>query len=185
MMYKGIVKKRDTKKKVTLLLGGILILGMAVMQRNWLYIMMAVILILAIFFKKEHVVSEKGVSIEYELFGIKVSNKWEWDQITAIRPDFKKARPNILLEIAKDVTIRAFTFTEEDAWGVMELAKKMNPDAYVDDRTPEERREDADEYNRKLDEERMRAAKAKQEARAKSKAKAKAKSRAKKKHPNK
>ena len=54
---------------------------------------------------------------------------------------------------------------------MMELAKKMNPNAYVDDRTQEERREDADEYNRKLDEERMRKARAKQEAKAKARKK--------------
>ena len=159
------------KKKGYLLVGGIVILYMAFLQKNWLYIMLAVILTLAIFFKKEHVVSEKGVSIEYDLFGMKVSNKWEWDQITAIRPDYKKAKPNILLEIAKDVAIRAFVFTEEDAWGVMELAKKMNPDMYVDDRTQEERRADADEYNRKLDEARMREARAKQEAKEKARKK--------------
>ena len=41
----------------------------------------------------------------YKLFAWKVVNRWEWDQITAIRPDFKKAKPNILLEIAKDVIL--------------------------------------------------------------------------------
>lgn len=147
-----------------MLAGGILILYMSYLQRNWLYIMLAVILILAIFLRKEHVVSEKGVSIEYNLFGMKVVNKWEWDVITAMRPDFKKAKPNILLEIARDVTIRGFVFKEEDAWGVMELAKKMNPQMYVDDRTEEQRREDADEYHRKLDAARMREAQSKQKA---------------------
>ncbi len=171
MIYKGIVKKRDAKRKAYLIVGGIVILYLAFLQKNWLYIMLAIILMLAIFFKKEHVVSEKGVAIEYDLFGMKVTNKWEWNQITAIRPDFKKAKPNILLEIAKDVTIRAFVFEEEDAWGVMELAKKMNPDMYVDDRTEEERREDADEYNRKLDEARMRQHRAKQEAKEKARRK--------------
>lgn len=171
MVYKGIVKTRDTRRKGILLIGGIIILYMAYLQRNWLYIMMAIILIMAIFFKKEHVVSERGISIEYELFGIKVSNKWEWSEITAVRPDYKKAKPNVLMEIAKDVTIRGFVFSEEDAWGVIELAKKMNPNAYVDDRTEEQRREDNDEYHRKLDEARTREALAKRKAREKARKK--------------
>ena len=171
MIYKGIVKTRDTKRKIYLLVGGFVILYMAYLQRNWLYIMLAVVLMLAIFFKKEHIVSEKGVSIEYDLFGMKVSNKWEWNQITAIRPDFKKAKPNILLEIARDVTIRAFVFEEEDAWNVLKLAKKMNPDMYVDDRTEEQRREDADEYNRQLDAHRMRETRRKREAKEKARKK--------------
>lgn len=169
MVYKGIVKTRDAKRKGILLVGGIIILYMAYLQKNWLYIMMAVILIMAIFFKKEHVVSEKGIFIEYDLFGMKVSNKWEWDQITAVRPDFKKAKPNVLLEIAKDVTIRGFVFSEEDVWGVIELAKKMNPNMYVDDRTEEQRREDNDEYHRKLDEAKTREALAKRKAKEKAK----------------
>ena len=171
MTYKGIVKERDLKRKTILLIGGIVILYLSFRQQNYFYMILAVILTLAIFFEKTHLVSERGVEIRYKLFAWKVVNRWEWDQITAIRPDFKKAKPNILLEIAKDVAIRPFVFTEEDAWGVMELAKKMNPNAYVDDRTQEERREDADEYNRKLDEERMRKARAKQEAKAKARKK--------------
>lgn len=155
MIYKGIVKTRDAKRKALLLAGSIVILYIALMQGNYLYIAVDAVLILAVFFKKEHVVSEKGVSIEYELFGIKVSNKWEWSQITAIRPDYKKAKPNILLEIAKDVTIRPFVFKEKEAWDVMNLARKMNPEIYVDDRTEEQRKEDADEYNRGLNKARM------------------------------
>lgn len=171
MIYKGIVKKRDIKRKTLLLVGCIGLFYMAFLQRNYLYMSITVIIALAVFFKKEHVVSEKGVAIEYNLLGMPVTNKWEWDQITAIRPNFKKAKPNILLEIAKDVTIRAFVFEAEDAWGVMELAKKMNPDIYVDDRTEEERREDEDEKNRRLDEARMRQACAKQAAKAKARKK--------------
>lgn len=155
MIYKGIVKTRDAKRKALLLAGSIVILYIALMQGNYLYIAVDAVLILAVFFKKEHVVSEKGVSIEYELFGIKVSNKWEWSQITAIRPDYKKAKPNILLEIAKDVTIRPFVFKEKEAWDVMNLARKMNPEIYVDDRTEEQRKEDAAEYNRGLNKVRM------------------------------
>ncbi|MGN0733415.1 MAG: hypothetical protein ACI4LC_04470 [Emergencia sp.] len=169
MVYKGIVKERDSKRKMLLLAGCLLMLFLSINMRNFLYICMSAILGVAVFFKKEHIVSEKGVSIKYSLFGMKIDYKWEWSEITGIRPDFKKSKPNVLLEIAKDVTIRGFVFKKEDIPGVLELAKKMNPDMYVDDRTEEERMEAEDERNRKLAEARMR----KERARAAEKAKRK------------
>ena len=156
MVYKGIVKERDSKRKMLLLAGCLIMLFLSVNMKNFLYICMSVILGVAVFFKKEHVVSEKGVSIKYSLFGMKVDYKWEWSEITGIRPDFKKAKPDVLLEIAKDVTIRGFIFKKEEIPGILELAKRMKPDMYVDERTEEERMEAEDERNRKLAEARMR-----------------------------
>ena len=167
MIYKGIVKERDLKRKIILFVGCLILFYVSFLRGNYLYMGITVIIALAVFYKKEHVVSEEGVAIVYNLFGIKVTNQWEWDEITAMRPDFKKAKPNVLLEIARDVTIRAFVFKEEDVPGVLELAQKMNPDMYVDDRTKEERMEAEDERSRKLIEVR----KQKERARAAEKAK--------------
>lgn len=168
-MYKGIVKERSVQRKMFMFIVGAALFCVEFMEKNYLFMVILAILCLAIFFKKEHIVSEDGVEIRYQLLGAKVSYKWEWAEITAMRPDYKKAKPNIFMEIAKDVTIRAFVFTPEDAVGVMELAKKMNPDMYVDDRTEEQRREDEDERNRQIAEARMRQNRAKQEAKAKAK----------------
>ena len=143
--YKGIVKTRTPERKILLVVAGCIILYLSLQMRNWLYIAMAVILIIAIFYTKEHIVDEKGVHIVYNFFGMKLPYSWGWDVITAIRPDYDKAKPNVLVEIGKDVTIRGFVFTKEDALGVMKLAKEMNPDIYVDDVTEAEyRKREAD-----------------------------------------
>lgn len=142
MIYKGIIKERDIKKKIFLFIGCIVLLYVEFLQHNYLYMAVTLIVCLAIFLKKEHVISEEGVEIRYNLLGLKVSNKWEWGQITVIRPNFSKAKPNILLEIAKDITVRPFVFKPEDAWAVMDFAKKMNAEIYVDDRTEEERKKE-------------------------------------------
>lgn len=155
MIYKGIVKERDPKRKMLLFAGCMLVLFLSILSGNYLYVCVAIVISLAVFFKKEHVVSEEGVMIVYRLLGMKVVDKWEWKDLTAMRPDFKKARPDVLMEIGRDVTIRAFVFKKEDVPGVLELAKKMNPNMYVDDRTEEERFEAEDERNRRLAEERM------------------------------
>ena len=166
VQYKGIVKKRTNERKALLVLAGAIVLFLAYRQHNWLYIIMAVIMLAAVFFEKEHIVDEKGVHIVYNFFGVKIPYSWSWDVITAMRPDYKKAAPNVLMEIGKDVTIRAFTFTKKDAIGVMELAKKMNPDMYVDDRDEQQRERDNEEHKARM-------AYARERARAEKKAKKK------------
>ena len=150
IQYKGILKKRTPERKMMLTVMGGIVLFLAYQQHNALYIIMAIVMIAAIFFTKNHIVDEKGVHIIYNFLGIKIPYSWTWDMITAMRPDYKKATPNIYMEIAKDVTIRAFVFTRSDALGVMELAKKMNPDMYVDDRDEEQRERDNEEHKAKL-----------------------------------
>ena len=150
MIYKGIIKERDIKKKAFLFIGCIVLLYVEFLQQNYLYMAVTLIVCLAIFLKKEHVVSDEGIEIRYNLLGLKVSNKWGWEQITVIRPNFSRAKPNILLEIAKDITVRPFVFKPEDAWDVMEFAKKMNAEIYVDDRTEEERKRDQETAETRL-----------------------------------
>ena len=72
-----------------------------------------------------------------------------------MRPDYKKAKPNIMMEIAKDVSVRAFVFTPEDAVKVMEFAQRMNPEAYVDSRTEAEREAYKEERDRMIAEKQM------------------------------
>ena len=136
--YKGIVKTRTNERKILLVVVSCIILFLSYQMRNWLYVIMALIMMSAIFYSKEHVVNEKGVHIIYNFFGIKIPYSWGWDVITIVRPDYKKAKPNVLMEIARDVTIRGFVFKKSDAEGVMELAKRMNPNIYVEDYTEEE-----------------------------------------------
>ena len=151
VQYKGILKKRTNERKIMLVIIGGIILFLSYPQRKLLYIIMALVMISAIFYDKDHIVDEKGVHIIYKFFGVfKVPYSWSWDMITAMRPDYKKAAPNIYMEIAKDVTIRAFVFTKSDAIGVMELAKRMNPDMYVDDRDEEQRQKDSEEHKAKM-----------------------------------
>lgn len=169
MVFKGIImKERSTKKRVLMFFGCLFIAALEFWQHNYVFAIVALILaFFCIAFKKEHVISEEGVDIRYILLGIPYNYRWTWDQITAIRPDYKKARPKVLLEIAKDVSIRPFVFTLEDAVKVMEFAKQMNPDAYIDDRTEEEREEYKQERDRMIAEKQMQIRRQKQEAKAK------------------
>ncbi len=158
MTYKGIVRQRSKERKLLLIFAGAVLLYLSYRNGNYLYIAIAVILMFAVFLEKEHLVSEDGVTIRYGMFGMRVDNHWNWDVITAVKPDYKKARPNIYLEIAKDVTIRAFVFKLAEAEAVMELAKRMNSEIYVDDRSESERERAEEERKIKMAYARERAA---------------------------
>ena len=169
MKYYGIVKQRSMTKRVLLFCGCLFLIVLEFSQQNYLFTFVAALLAFLNFFRKYHEVSEEGIFIRYRWLGLKVDYTWTWDQITAMRPDYKKARPNVFMEMAKDVTIRAFVFTPEDARGVLELAKRMAPDAYIDDRTEEERIEYEEERDRIIEEQKKRIRRQKQEAKARAK----------------
>jgi len=171
MEYKGFIRKeRSTKKRILLFFGSLFLVGFNFMQGHYLYMVLAMLLCVLCAFQKEHVVSEEGVDIRYELLGFKHVHRWEWSDITAMRPDYKKSsEERIFLEIAKDVTIRAFIFTNDDAVAVMELAKRMNPEAYIDDRSEEERERYEQERDEAIEEQKRRYRQQKREAKARAK----------------
>ncbi len=76
------------------------------------------------------------------------TNRWTWDQITAVQPDYIKERPNARVLFEKDAVLRSFLFTPEDCQDVLKLAAKMNPEAFVDDYTAEEQEQMAEENAR-------------------------------------
>ena len=100
--YKGIVKNRTPERKMLLVVVTGIILFLSWQQRNWLYMILALVMMSAVFYTKEHLVDKNGVHIVYNIFGIKIPYTWTWDVITIVRPDYSKAKPNVLLEIAKE-----------------------------------------------------------------------------------
>ena len=135
MKIKGIVPE---KKPGVKLAAGLIAAGMMVYEiilGQYIYIPIALIVILACFYSKEHIVSEEGVDIISHVLGLTTHKLWTWDEITAIRTDRQKARPNVQLHIAKDVTIRVFTMTPDNCNAVLKLAQRMNSEIYLKDIT--------------------------------------------------
>ena len=98
-----------------------------IMQQQLLYVPIGLLVILACFFSKEHLVSDEGVDIQYTLFGMVSHNLWRWEEVTAIHVDRKRAMPDVALHIGKDVATRLFVFSARDADAVLALAKEKNP----------------------------------------------------------
>lgn len=146
MQYKGIVRKRELWFEIAMLITGGVLFYVELIRGQYFYLILLTILMLAIFFKKEQVISEEGIDIKYYLLGIKSVSHWDWKDITSMKPDYLKARPDVILLIAKDVTIRNFRMKAADASGVMQLAKKMNPMLGSDFYTEEEQMESEKRY---------------------------------------
>ncbi|MDD7718018.1 MAG: hypothetical protein PUJ11_00745 [Eubacteriaceae bacterium] len=127
MVYKGIQRERDPWFKYVALAAAGFMFYYSVKGGFITYAALAVVVVLAAFLKKEHIVSEEGVDIKYTLFGMTHVNRWEWSEITAIQADFKKKYPDVLLHICKDVSIRGFVFKPYEIEGIRELASRMNP----------------------------------------------------------
>lgn len=139
MKYKGILKERELWVKVLILIAAVYLLYREFIAGQYIYIPLALLVILACFFEKEHIINEEGVDIKYILFkSIVKHNYWTWDEITTLHPDYKKARPNVMLHIGKDVVTRSFVMKPADCRGAIELARQMNPHIYIDDITETE-----------------------------------------------
>ena len=127
MPIKGIQKARAkwVKPVAAILAAGIVVYEIILQQ--YLYVPIGLLVILACFFSKEHLVSDEGVDIQYTLFGKVSHNLWRWEEVTTIHVDRKRAMPDVALHIGKDVATRLFVFSAKDAQAVLDLAKKHNP----------------------------------------------------------
>lgn len=139
MKYKGILREREPWLKVAILIAAGYMMYLSISGGMITYAVLSVVVMLAVFFQKEHVISEEGVDIRYNLFGIKHVNRWEWKDVTAIKTDYAKKAPDVLVHIGKDVNIRDFVMKRADISGIIEIAKARNPEIYIDDLSEEER----------------------------------------------
>ena len=102
MPIKGIQRKRQPWVKPA---AGVLAAAIAVYEafrHEWLFMLIALLVLLACFFSKEHLVTPEGVDIQRTLFGRTSHDLWTWEEVTAIRIDRKKVMPNVILHISRD-----------------------------------------------------------------------------------
>ena len=136
--YKGILKERKPWVNCTLAAVVAGLMCIQFVRGNFLTVLFGVVVILACFYKKEYIINEEGVDIQSSLFGKITHNLWAWEEITTLHTDHKRANPNTMLHIGKDITTRSFTMTPEDCQAAVELAREMNPAIYIENPTPEE-----------------------------------------------
>jgi len=138
MKFKGILPERKLWVKIAVLLIAVYIIFNSIAAGKYIYVLLGALVIGAVFFKKEQVISEKGVDIITSVFGVSSVNHWEWDEVTTMHTDYTKAKPNVMLHIGKDIVTRTYIMTKADCQGALRLAEQMNPKIFIEDLTEEE-----------------------------------------------
>ena len=106
MEYRGIVKTREKWMTVLFLVLAALMLWRTIVTGKWVYIPILIIVVLACFFKREHIISEEGVEIRNILFGrFKSRDLWTWDEITSMETNYEKVAPNVRPRIPSSVLL--------------------------------------------------------------------------------
>ena len=131
MEYYGIMPERKLWVKFAVIIFGVYTLYNSVVNRNLLYLPFGIIMILATFSDRKHVISQEGVDILYTVCGSKFHNMWDWSEINTIHTDSGKSRPNVEIHIGKDVISRRFILSNDDAKKAVAVARKMNSKIYV------------------------------------------------------
>ena len=134
MEYIGFQKPRKPWLKYVVFAAAVFMCFLSYMDHKPTYMAITVFVMVAAFLEKEHVVCEDGIDIRYNVLGYKHTNRWEWSEVSAIKTDYKKAAPYVMVYFNKGVTIRAFTMKKSHVKGIVELAAKKNPDMYIDDK---------------------------------------------------
>ncbi len=117
--------------KVTVIIFGAYVVYDAAVNHNWFYLPFGIIMILATFSDRKHVISQEGVDILYTVCGAQFHNMWNWTEINTIHTDSIKSRPNVELHIGKDVVHRRFILSSDDAREAINIASRMNSKIYV------------------------------------------------------
>lgn len=138
MIYKGITKERKPVITISIALVAAYMLYLEIRAEQWIYVPIAILVILACFFRKEQLISKEGVDIKYFLFNVPMHNYWRWEEITTLHTDRKKAAPNVMLHIGKDIVTRTFVMKPIDCEGALNLAAEMNPKIYIEDLSEKE-----------------------------------------------
>lgn len=126
MEYHGIIKKQKLWVKLTIILFGIYIIYYTIINKHWIYLPIAFIMILSTFSTKRHIISEKGIDILYTVCGFNFHNIWTYKEINKIYTDSKKSKPYVEVHFGKDLTFRKFILSAEDALKALESISKIN-----------------------------------------------------------
>ncbi len=138
MKYQGILPRKKPWVKATVIFLAVYMLLLETLAGQYLYVPIAILVILSCFFQKEHLLTREGADIQHTLFGWTTHHLWRWEEIQVLYTDRRKAAPNVTLHIGKDVSFRTFLLTPADCQWVLRLAAAQNPNIHVEDLSKKE-----------------------------------------------
>ena len=127
----GIIPERKLWVKVGIIIFGVYTIYSSLINHNLFYFPFGIVVILATFSDRKHIISQEGVDIVYTICGFQFHNIWNWSEINTIHMDSISSKPNVELHIGKDITTRRFILSKNDANKVITIITKINSKIYI------------------------------------------------------
>lgn len=134
MEYYGIMPKRKLWVKIGAIIFGLYSIYGSIINNNFLYLPFGVILIIATFSDRRHIISQQGIDIIYTIFRMQFHSLWNWSEIEMVYIVSSALNPNIELHIKKGVMIRKIILLKSDADIVVTDIKKLNPKIFISEK---------------------------------------------------
>lgn len=131
MKYYGIIPKRKLWVKMGAIIFGVYTAYSSILNDNLLYLPFGIVLIIATFSNRKHIISDQGIDIVYIIFGMQFHNLWSWNEVDTIHIDSINSKPNIELHIGKNIVARRIVLLKSDADKIISSVKKINSKIYI------------------------------------------------------
>lgn len=131
MKYYGIIPKRKLWVKMGAIIFGVYTAYSSILNNNLLYLPFGIVLIIATFSNRKHIISDQGIDIVYIIFGMQFHNLWSWNEVDTIHIDSINSKPNIELHIGKNIVARRIVLLKSDADKIISSVKKINSKIYI------------------------------------------------------
>ena len=131
MKYYGIITEQKLWVKVGIIILGVYTIYSAIINHNLFYFPFGIVMILATFSDRKHIISQEGVDILYTICGVQFHNMWSWSEINTIHTDSISSKPNVEVHIGKDIISRRFILSKVDTDKTIAITRKMNSKIYI------------------------------------------------------
>ncbi len=117
---------------------------------RWAYVPLALVLIIVAFFRKEQVISERGIDVQRIFVFYRNHSVWPWKEVTKIRADYVTMDPMAVLLVYRGSKRLQIMMQAEDARAVVRMGRRINSsielevrDASGEHSSSDERRDEA------------------------------------------
>ncbi|MDO4589306.1 MAG: hypothetical protein Q4B33_05535 [Fusobacterium sp.] len=131
MKYYGIIPKRKLWVKMGAIIFSVYTAYSSILNNNLLYLPFGIVLIIATFSNRKHIISDQGIDIVYIIFGMQFHNLWSWNEVDTIHIDSINSKPSIELHIGKNIVARRIVLLKSDADKIISSVEKINSKIYI------------------------------------------------------
>ncbi|MFC4803462.1 hypothetical protein [Filifactor villosus] len=112
--------------KIGGIIAGVFICWYSIREIYIIGMVLGVLLIMATFLKKTHIINEEGVIVEYDMGFSSYRDVWEWEEITSILWEASSLE-GLTLYVGRGEFARIFRYRLKEKEGIVGLALHRNP----------------------------------------------------------